>query len=375
MSAPPPYDRTRRTLWGMSVFYLLIVCEFFYMASPFAVYFYSIYRPWLILLIGLPDAAWLSSFFLPHIVVETTSPWINAHNLVGGLLTALGILVFSISASQVYFYKISRRGPVMGGLYQYIRHPQYAALMLCSFGMLLLWPRFLVLLVFVTMVFAYSFLARAEERECEAKFGQAYLEYRNRVGMFLPVSLPFRLPFSLGAGIKRLLAIGALYGVSLGISFVIADGIKYAAINSLYSLYTPSAAFIAAAQMDPQKMETVAYLAQADPQVQARLAATGAEVRFINYVVPTTWQISEIPMRGEGGHRVPQDYDRNLYKVIFSQAVLPPGQTASGAQILFTAIHKTAILEVWVDLAAGQVTQVMEPPATVRYDGVPVPVY
>ena len=35
----------RRTFWAVSAFYLLIAFEFFYMATPFALYFYSVYGP------------------------------------------------------------------------------------------------------------------------------------------------------------------------------------------------------------------------------------------------------------------------------------------------------------------------------------------
>tara|TARA_B100000780_G_C20695694_1_gene276656 strand:+ start:169 stop:510 length:342 start_codon:yes stop_codon:yes gene_type:complete len=35
----------KRALWASSVFYVLIAFEFFYMASPFTTYFYTVYRP------------------------------------------------------------------------------------------------------------------------------------------------------------------------------------------------------------------------------------------------------------------------------------------------------------------------------------------
>ena len=41
--------------------------------------------------------------------------------------------------------------------------------------------------MFVTMLFVYYLLAKAEERECEAKFGASYLEYKAKTAMFLPL--------------------------------------------------------------------------------------------------------------------------------------------------------------------------------------------
>lgn len=40
--------QARRALWASSVFYVLIAFEFFYMASPFAAYFYAVYGPGLV---------------------------------------------------------------------------------------------------------------------------------------------------------------------------------------------------------------------------------------------------------------------------------------------------------------------------------------
>ncbi len=36
---------TKRTFWALAIFYMLIAFEFFYMAGPFAIYFYSVYGP------------------------------------------------------------------------------------------------------------------------------------------------------------------------------------------------------------------------------------------------------------------------------------------------------------------------------------------
>jgi hypothetical protein len=35
----------KKTYWPVLGIYLLIAFEFFYMASPFAIYFYSVYKP------------------------------------------------------------------------------------------------------------------------------------------------------------------------------------------------------------------------------------------------------------------------------------------------------------------------------------------
>ncbi|MFZ6031444.1 MAG: methyltransferase family protein [Chloroflexota bacterium] len=368
---------TRRTFWAVFAFYLLIAFEFLYMASPFAVYFYAAYRPGLTLLASLPAVAWSSTFFLPHIVVETSSPWIDAHNVIGAIMFLVGLLAFAACAGQVYYHKLTRRAEVTGGLYRYIRHPQYAAFILSSFGMLILWPRFLALILFVTMVFVYYFLARLEERECEEKFGRSYIDYKERTGMFLPakLNLPTGLPSLPRAGLPRVLAIVVLYAASLSIAILLGYGIKRWALNSLYAAYSPGAAYISIAEMEPATLERIAAIACSSDEVQRRLALAGPQARFINYVAPTEWFVSEIPMNDGRGHILPQDYDRNQYKVIFTLAQIPAGRLAEGQQILLWAVHKTPVVEVWVDLSGGKVSKILAAPETVQYDGLPVPIY
>ena len=53
------------------LFYAVVAFEFFYMASPFAAYFYGVYGPGLDLLSQNSMFALLTQFFLPHIVRET----------------------------------------------------------------------------------------------------------------------------------------------------------------------------------------------------------------------------------------------------------------------------------------------------------------
>jgi protein-S-isoprenylcysteine O-methyltransferase Ste14 len=73
-----------------------------------------------------------------------------------------------------------------GGPYAYVRHPQYVAFVLIMFGFLLQWPTLLTLVMFPVLVYMYARLARREEREVEAEFGEAYRRYAARVPGFIP---------------------------------------------------------------------------------------------------------------------------------------------------------------------------------------------
>jgi len=239
----------KKTFWTIWILYFLTAFEFFYMASPFAIYFYSVYRPGLSFINENQVLAWLSSFFLPHIVAETSSVLLNLHNVIGAMLAVAGFLTFCVGASQVYYHKLARKGAVTGGIYNFIRHPQYVSLSICSFGLLLLWPRYIVLLTFVAMLFAYYFLAKVGESECEEKFGQSYVDYKNKTNMFLPfkVSLVEKLPRLPKAGLKRYLAILGLYVSTAAVSIGLANRLESWSLESLHTLYSTDSAYISVA--------------------------------------------------------------------------------------------------------------------------------
>ncbi len=370
----------KRTFWTVAIFYALIAFEFFYMASPFAVYFYSVYRPSLNFLNRFPGAAWLVSFFLPHIVIETSSALVNAHNVVGAGLAVVGFLAFCVGAVQVYYYKLAGKGAVTGGVYNVIRHPQYAAFALCGFGLLLLWPRFIVLILFITVLFAYYFLAKVEEKECEEKFGQSYIDYKKRTHMFLPFGIPFahKLPGLPKSMPGKVLTVAALYVVTVMIAVGLARGQQFLALDSLYGVYTKDAATISVGRIETEKLEQIVEIATANEAVRARLATVPDRAKFVNYVLPAAWYVSEIPMDdvpGRRGHKFSTDYDENLYKIIFMQVDLRTEQDVEGKEILLNTTGRTPVTEVWVDLSEGDVVDIKTPLVMANYENVPVPIY
>lgn len=373
---------TKRTFWIVAVFYVLIAFEFLYMATPFAIYFYSVYGPGLNFINKYPALVWLSTVFLPHIVVETSSLLVNSHNIVGGVFFIIGFLGFCITAGQVYYYKFARKGVVTAGVYNFTRHPQYLSLAICSLGLLLLWPRFIVILPFLAMLFAYYFLAKLEEKECETKFGQAYIEYKNSTSMFLPIRLGLidKLPRLPKSGFKRFLAMIALYVFTAAVAIALATGIRNWTINSLYALYSKDSVYISVAKVDEETLEQIVKIAISNHEVQSRLknGAQGASTKFINYVLPNTWYVSEIrmnPVEGGRGHHFPGDYDKNQYKIVFTRAEVRTSQEVEGKDILLNTVKRVPVVEVGIDLAQNQVIEIKDPPATVRYAGVPVPIY
>ena len=370
----------RNSFWGVLAFYFLVAFEFFYMAGPFAVYFYSVYAPVLNFFNRYPALSWLSSFFLPHAVRETSSFFINSIEIVGAVLAIAGFFAFCVGACQVYYHKIRRKGIVTGGIYNRIRHPQYASFIVCSFGLLILWPRYIVAILFATMLFFYYLLAKAEEAECERKFGQPYIDFKNRTAMFLPFKLSFlpKLPKLPNRKGKKAIAMICLYLLAIAAILGAAKGLNELAVDSLYATYTERSANIALSRLTDEKINEALSIALSDETVAAKLAVFDCSANFINYVLPTEWFAAEIPMNGieyTKGHSSPAGYDPNLYKVIITKADTWNGAEATGKEILTSVCMREPIAEVWVDLSASAIIKVLDMPEEIKYQGVPVAVY
>ena len=155
------------------------------MVSPFAFYFYAAYGPTLKWLNHSAATAWLTGFLLPH-AVFTASPFLEFLRWdLGRYFFGLGLLAFFVLAAQIYGSKLFSRKVVSSGVYRYIRHPQYLSLGLSAFGLFTMWPRMIIFLLLVGMLFAYYSLARVEERRMLA-IDSSYADYLHHTGMFLP---------------------------------------------------------------------------------------------------------------------------------------------------------------------------------------------
>lgn len=370
----------KTSFWGACAFYVLIAFEFLYMASPFAVYFYSVYRPALDFFNRSPLLAWLIRFFMPHFT-QTSSAIINAHNIIGGVLAIFGFVAFCVGALQVYSAKLFRKGAVTGGVYNIIRHPQYASFILCSFGLLLLWPRFIVLLMFVTMLFAYYALARAEEKECEIKFGKSYTDYKAKTNMFLPFKLPFsdRIPALPQSNPKRILVMLGIYVVTLSISIGVATVLNRWTIGSLYGVYTDDSATISVNRIEADTLHSIIDIALSDEKVKQRIETSeeSKNTKFFNYVLPGEGYIAEIPMNGigtRGHHDSAPNYEGAVYKIIITKAEMRADVT--GRSIVQNVITRTPVVEVWVNVKEGVVTKIMEMSEQDKfYEDIPVAFY
>ncbi len=192
------------------VLYFIIALEFLIMISPFAGLFYSVFNPLLIAAGEYPATRWLSAFFLPHMVVPPDG-FLKFIRVMGSVLVVAGLAVFLLCALQVYAHKLLKKGAALCGLYSVLRHPQYLGLGVAGLGLAILWPRFLVVVLWVVMMLLYYFLATDEERRMLRAYPEAYAAYMEKTGMFLPMRVEQRvLPGSVTGTIGAFVLIAAL---------------------------------------------------------------------------------------------------------------------------------------------------------------------
>jgi protein-S-isoprenylcysteine O-methyltransferase Ste14 len=215
--------RLRGLFGGIIILYFIIALEVLIMISPFAAFFYAAFNPVLLFLARWPATSWLAAFFLPHMVFPP-GLFLQIVRVAGSVFFVGGTVIFIVCAGQVYFHKFFRRDPAFGGLYRWIRHPQYLALGITGLGLAILWPRFLTIVLWVVMVWLYYLLARDEERRMMNQFGDQYRKYMSRTGMFLPRALERaadRLPFQARPVLRSLLWFVLLFVVAVGGAFAL----------------------------------------------------------------------------------------------------------------------------------------------------------
>ena len=105
--------------------------------------------------------------------------------LLGYTLVFAGLALLITGWRQVYRAHSEGR-LATSGLYALVQHPQYTGIMLAVFGQVVHWPTIPTLVLFPVIIALYVWLAKREERQLVAQFGEEYVRYRERTPRFFP---------------------------------------------------------------------------------------------------------------------------------------------------------------------------------------------
>ncbi len=135
-----------------------------------------------------PGIDWFShdAGHLPEMLFGWQSnPHFGPFHILSFLLIGGGFILIS-AAWRVLYEAQKQRSLAVTGPYARVRHPQYVGFVLVLLGFLVQWPTLLTLLMFPVLVWMYVHLARQEEREAIATFGEDYIRYAAKVPAFIP---------------------------------------------------------------------------------------------------------------------------------------------------------------------------------------------
>lgn len=177
----PKTPRDWRSFSAFSAFLVALFAEMY--GFPLTIYLLS---GWL--QTNYPGVDWLShdaGHLLEMMFGWKVNPHFGPFHVLSYVLIGGGFVLISVGWTALY--EAQKRGALATtGIYARVRHPQYDGFVLVMFGFLVQWPTLLTLAMFPVLVVMYWRLAKAEERDTIAQFGDAYRDYMRRVPAFLP---------------------------------------------------------------------------------------------------------------------------------------------------------------------------------------------
>lgn len=388
-----------------AVFSALVMLEIIIMISPFALYWYSLYSPTLQAIHHWPATAWLGTFVLPHSVITQSAvlEWLRWG--LGPYLFSLGLWGFLLLATQVYIAKFRKRGIVITGVYRYVRHPQYVCLSVAGIGLLIYWPRMIIVLFYLVMVTAYYFLARSEEQRLVRQYPE-YAEYAKRTAMFVPGNLRGRFfqwlfGWTPNGALARGLAVVTVAGLGLALSLAF----RAYTIASAETIAIPEANVLGISgwPQGQDHLEKLITRALHEKAVREDLAAEGAG-SYTAHLLPLDYGMMNMftDLKGDrqmwSGKRVRlfarivleflfpftvSDVRAKImgsptesFRLVFSRVDGPGGTPLPLSQVTDLQAQMTAIAVVDLEGSGPQITKVvLDPPRQSFWGDIPMPMF
>jgi protein-S-isoprenylcysteine O-methyltransferase Ste14 len=177
----PQTSRDWRSFGAFSAFLVALFTEMY--GFPLTIYLLS---GWL--QTYYPNIDWFShdaGHLLEMLFGWKANPHFGPFHLLSFALIIGGL--YLISKAWRVLYTAQRTGTLATtGPYAAVRHPQYDGFVLVLLGFLVQWPTILTLVMFPVLVWMYVRLARTEEKEAIATFGDTYRACAARVPAFIP---------------------------------------------------------------------------------------------------------------------------------------------------------------------------------------------
>lgn len=176
----PRTQRDWRVMGGYSAFLLALFTEMY--GIPLTVYLLG---SWLGSRFPLLDDTHAGGHLWNDLIGWSGDPHVSPFHLASYVLIGGGFWL--IAAAWQVLHEAARTGALATrGPYGRVRHPQYDGFLLVMAGFLLQWPTIPTLLMFPVLVYVYVRLARTEEREVAASFGEKWVDYADRTPGFIP---------------------------------------------------------------------------------------------------------------------------------------------------------------------------------------------
>lgn len=177
----PTTKRDWRSFGAFSAFLVALFTEMY--GFPLTIYFLS---GWL--QSRFPGVDWFShdaGHLLEMMFGSKANPHFGPFHLLSFAFIGAGFILIA-AAWRVLYDAQQRKALAVTGAYSYIRHPQYIGFILVMLGFLVQWPTILTLVMFPVLVMMYVVLARHEEKDAIAEFGDEYRRYADHVPGFIP---------------------------------------------------------------------------------------------------------------------------------------------------------------------------------------------